>query len=119
MEGEALQQRLFQVKAEFQSQIGEYKKLLDMRAARIHKCKCEHILFVLLCSDQGFQRYSFNSIPACSILHGGLHRNALREQLSIPIPWAQRVSGCVHLQSAFRRGLVRTHEGFCRAEMEP
>ena len=39
-ETEALQQRLFQVKAEFQSQIGEYKKLLDMRAARIHKRKC-------------------------------------------------------------------------------
>ena len=39
MEAETLQQRLFQIKAEFQSQIGEYKKLLDMRAARIHKCK--------------------------------------------------------------------------------
>ena len=39
METETLQQRLFQIKAEFQSQIGEYKKLLDMRAARIHKCK--------------------------------------------------------------------------------
>ena len=38
-ETEALQQRLFQIKAEFQSQIGEYKKLLDMRAARIHKRK--------------------------------------------------------------------------------
>lgn len=38
---EALQQRLFQVKSEFQSQIGEYKKLLDMRAARIHKLETQ------------------------------------------------------------------------------
>ena len=38
---EALQQRLFQVKAEFQNQIGEYKKLLDMRAARIHKLEMQ------------------------------------------------------------------------------
>jgi protein fantom len=34
---EALQQRLFHVKAEFQGQIGEYKKLLDMRASRYSK----------------------------------------------------------------------------------
>ncbi len=38
---EALQQRLLQVKAEFQGQIGEYKKLLDMRASRIHKLEMQ------------------------------------------------------------------------------
>ena len=30
-----------QVKGEFQGQIGEYKKLLDMRAARIHKLEMQ------------------------------------------------------------------------------
>ncbi len=40
-EVEALQQRLLQSKAEFQGQIGEYKKLLDMRAARIHKLEMQ------------------------------------------------------------------------------
>ena len=40
-EVEALQNRLQQVKAEFQSQLSEYKKLLDMRAARIKKLELQ------------------------------------------------------------------------------
>ena len=40
-EVEALQNRLQQVKAEFQSQLSEYKKLLDMRAARIQKLELQ------------------------------------------------------------------------------
>ena len=40
-EVEALQNRLQQVKAEFQSQLTEYKKLLDMRAARIRKLELQ------------------------------------------------------------------------------
>ena len=38
---EALQQRLLQVKSEFQGQIGEYKKIFDMKAARIHKLEMQ------------------------------------------------------------------------------
>ena len=40
-EVEALQNRLQNVKAEFQSQLSEYKKLLDMRAARIKKLELQ------------------------------------------------------------------------------
>ena len=40
-EVEALQNRLQQVKAEFQSQLSEYKKLLEMRAARIKKLELQ------------------------------------------------------------------------------
>ena len=38
---EALHQRILQLKAEFQSQIAEYKKLLDLRATRIHKLEMQ------------------------------------------------------------------------------
>ena len=42
----------------------------------------------LYCFDLGFQRHSCNLIPAYSlhVPHGGSHRNALREQLSVHIP---------------------------------
>lgn len=38
---EAMHQRILQLKAEFQSQIVEYKKLLDLRATRIHKLEMQ------------------------------------------------------------------------------
>ena len=38
---QTLHQRILQLKDEFQSQIGEYKKLLDLRAARIHKLEMQ------------------------------------------------------------------------------
>ena len=40
------------------------------------------------------------------VLHGGLRRNALREQLSFPISRAQRVADRVHLQIASLRGFA-------------
>ena len=54
--------------------------------------------------DLSFRKYSCNLIPACSflhVLHGGSCRNALREQLPVPIPWAQRVCGCLYLQYSY------------------
>ncbi len=40
-EVEALQARLLQVKSEYQGQLTEYKKLLDVRATRIQKMEIQ------------------------------------------------------------------------------
>ncbi len=40
-ETDALKTRMDQVRQEFQSQAAEYKKLLDMRAARIQKLEAQ------------------------------------------------------------------------------
>ena len=47
---------------------------------------------------------SYRPASFLHVLHEGSRKNALREQLSVPIPRAQRVTDGVHLQPAFPLG---------------
>lgn len=48
-EVEALQRRVEQVKSEYQGQLSEYRKLLEMRAARIQKLEAQVQTLYVIC----------------------------------------------------------------------
>ena len=102
------QPAIYQILNKKRSRTNEEKKELAIKIEADSSCD-SHFDHVFFCSDLGFWRYSCNLILAYSFFyvpHGGSCRNALKEQLSVPIPLSQRVLNvCIGKQLTILAGL--------------